>query len=729
MKDDTTTRALGLKRAMLAGVVVAASGWPCDGFAQDLAVEAVEVEVKPAELENELDLTHFGPGFMLPVADVDLQKQVAKLDRFLKAEDWAKAFRLLSELGNDQLDVLVSAGEGGQHIAVKEQLQRHLLSLPPDGLRAFRLYFDGQAKEQLDAVKNHPMPGSEAQLVLAQSLADRLLASSIGGEAAVMLGDMYFERGLFARADRYWRLALEQGLVTGQAAFELQAKRAIAMHREGDESGAAALYGELKARYGQATLQIGDQKIDAIQMLGQTLGQIDQPDVSDNNEDKTTVLLPADDAMPSWHLRFLDRATRGLVLQSQNRRSYYSPPHDIDKHVPDVVADDQRVYFHWIGVVFALERQTGKIAWTLGSMRETAESLQQRVQSNQGDPRNYNIALAGDVLLVTSAKTGNINGPMVISAYDKQNGRLLWNSNTTNGWNLESKNTEEKTTSSVLGEVSIVDGKAYTVVHRVGQSDCFLRRFDPATGSVDWTLELGGAEPIVFQYTQVNRMPQPRMLKGESLLYVMMNNGALIAVDVVSSEIRWALRMDAPFGLGDTSNGQPFFRGNQLGNKFETMANPNGSGRMILQGGTLYAKEHNGKKLYALDAETGDLNWAAGQLKPDARLIGVDAEQFYLMDRGIASYSVKGNHDLVKKNAQTGSPDEGGAMLLEDKILFYANHKLRQLDTTHLDPAGKYSNDDYLGQSGGRLYQFGDLLVCIDATQITAFRTQPTDKN
>ena len=274
----------------------------------------------------------------------------------------------------------------------------------------------------------------------------------------------------------------------------------------------------------------------------------------------------------------------------------------------------------------------------------------------------------------------------------------------------------------MLGQVLTHEGQGYAVVTRLGQTEMYLRRFSPLTGAVDWTIPLGEAEATPFQHTQVSRMPQPLLVMGPSLLYVMTNNGALLGVDLIAGEPKWAFKTKMPLGPGKRQNNN-FGGVNQFSNKITKLANTNGAGRLLLQGKTLYVKEHNSKALYALDAATGMLKWSADTLTPDAKLIGVDDKQFYVMDRALQSYKVDGNHDRVHKNGvQTGSPDHAGAILLKDKILLYANGKLRQLDTEHLDPAGKYENPDYLGQKGGHLYVFGDLLITIDSTQITAFK-------
>lgn len=722
MTKNSTIRQWGLTTTGLAWIAAAGFAWP--GMGDELLVaEAVGEALLGIDEdgEDELDLLQTQPGFTLLVADEDLHKQMNELNTFMAESDWAKAFRLLTELDSDQLQVMVPMGSEGQHVLVKEQLQRQLLSLPPEGRRAFRLYFDAQAAEQFDRVKNHPQPGSDAQLVLAQTLVDRLLASSVGGDAAVLLGDMYFGRGMFDHAERYWRLALHQGSLTGGRALEQEAKRALALQRAGKQAEAKTLYDGLQARYGQASMQVGDKKVDALALLGQ---MIQAPGTTAEVQDVTATdnLLPNADADPLWHVPFQTYGTKNSVSQVRNQGSYYSPPSDLMKFVPPVVADDKRVYFHWLGVVHALDRQSGKILWLNGSMQQTAETVSSRVQSNQGDPRNYRIAISKQTLLVTSTQNGNYDSPFILKAFGNEDGLVRWSSDTRQDWSIQVPGDGSLKQSAVLGQVLVHEGWGYAVVHRPKQTGMYLRRFDPATGEVDWTISLGSAEIMSFQYTQVSRIPQPSLLMGPSLMYVMTNNGAILAVDLIADELKWALRTDPPFGVGH-KQGNNFVRGNQLGNKIEAMANTNGSGNIFIQDDTLYAKEHNGKTLYAIDPTTGSINWSADQLKPDAKLIGIDKKRFYLMDRSIQSYAVDGEHDLLKKNGSTGNPDHAGAVLTDDKILIYGSGKLRQFDTNLLDPAGRYDNADHLGTKGGHLYVFGDLLIAIDRDQITAFKT------
>jgi outer membrane protein assembly factor BamB len=690
-------------------------------FQADLAIDDGKAN------EADADAMNYKPGFALMTADEDLRKQMSQFDGFLRETDWAKAFRVLTDLTDDRLQSMVPMGGDGRHVLVKEELQRQLLSLPPEGRRAFRLYFDGQAGELLAQIKDHPLPGSEAQLLLAQALVDRFLATSLGGEAAALLGDLYFGRGLFDEAERAWALALREG--SGDVSDEptLLAKRALAMHRANKPAEARELFDGLRARYGDATLRIGGEAVDAIALLSELLEPADRVDELAETATPSASLLPEPGAKPAWHLTYLYQSERNAFNQIQNRSSFYSPPADLLKFVPPVAADEQRVYFQWLGVVIALDRQTGKIVWRDGDMKQTAQTAASRVQSSLGDPRNYDLAVGEDAVLVTAPLNLNANSPFVLRAFEAKTGRSLWSSDTRADWSLGDGESPQENNTTVRGEVVVADGAAYAVVSRSQQLQMYLRRFDPVTGEVAWTIELGTGEGIAFQYTQVVRRPQPSLKVGPTFLYVMTNNGAVLAIDRIAGEVKWAVRMEPPFGVGQPKS-RRFSRGNQLGNQIEAMANVNGSGAMLLQGQTLYAKEHNSKTLYALDPVTGTVKWSADALKPDAKLIGVGEDRFFLMDRAIQSYALDGQRDLITKNGQsTGSPDHAGAIFADDRVLLYASNTLRVLDTTNLDPAGKYDNDDHLGPRGGMLYHFGDLIVAIDTERITAFRPTTPD--
>ncbi|MFN3167733.1 MAG: PQQ-binding-like beta-propeller repeat protein [Phycisphaeraceae bacterium] len=698
-------------------------------YSQNVEFEVRQaVQALPAEQvdsEDELDLLNTQPGFQLRT-DEDLSKRIGELNKQLDAKDWGQAFRLLTDLGDDRLDTMVPIGDDGLYKGVQVQVQQSLLTMPPDGRRAFQLYFDGQAREMLAQVREHPRPGSDEQLGLARKLVDRMLASSIGGEAADLLGDLYFERGQFAQARRCWGLALNQGSATGQDALQLQTKIALAMIRADDRPAANAYYTQLKARYGRATVQIAGRDVDALDTLGALLEGQPGPDTAQTGPNDRPIKLPEAGTDPAWRRVFVNEATRAKFTRNPGQnRYYYRGIQDLHAIVPEVVADKTRLYFQWVGTVFAIDLQTGKIKWVQGSLAESAQSLNERMNNNGGDPRNYRIALSDDKVLVTLASRAGGFSQFKITAHNKDNGTQAWDSMFHRDWSLAQDGVAQNDT-SVAGQMLVAGNAAYAVVHRATGADCFLRKFNPDTGEVAWTLPLGAADPVTFQYTDIRRMPQPLMTLRDGLLYVLMNNGSLIAVDVAGVEIAWGRRLSPPMGVGQVSSRH----GGQFNvNAIEAMNNPNGSGTLLLQGSTLYAKEHLGKELVAVDTFTGRLKWSVDTLDPDAKLVGVDDQRFYLMSEGLQSYWVAGERGRAKtNNNDLGDPKHAGALLLGDQILAIAANRtdasgrLRLFDTDTLDKRASFELGEYFDPQGGRLYRFDDLLVCIDQSQITAIR-------
>lgn len=721
----------------------AVAGCSCVGFSAlalaDRAMPAEQREVQALDIQIEEEPTDsllIGqvPGFILPLADPDkLGKQISAFNQSMQKQDWGEAFKILTELGEDRLDVMVPVTADGLHMSVRVQIQMQLLSLPPDGRRAFKLYFDGQAKELLDAARNHPNPGSEKQLMILQRIVDRQLASSVGGEAAELLGDLHFELGRFARAGRDWELALEFGLASGEDALRLQTKVVMARVRAGQTGKAAELYEQLRGRYRDATLTLGGQEVDALAVLGEALaaaqqaGPIKQQDAA---EDRVT--LPEQGQLPQWRVRFIDGPTRRKIAKNINggNRYYYGGfATDLVRYVPPVVADDERLYLHWLGVPMALDRGSGKVVWKHGDPTQLLDTLPSMANTPAGDPRNYQIALSDDAVLVSSSKLEGNTAQFTLTAYDPARGAVLWNSAQRPSWDLSGAS-QSRNDTSMLGEV-VVDGSAgYVVVQRSSTADnaCFLMRFDPRSGEVGWTIPLGSADPYRFGYNGI-RMAQPRLLIHDGLLYALTNNGALIAVDIAAGEIAWARRLNPPVTIQrDDNRGRNRFSNY---NELSQYDNPNGSGRVLIHNGVLYFKEHLSKSLYAIDPLTGALQWSVDSVEPDALLFGVDDQHAYLMNDALQGYLLTGEHDRKKNDNDVGDLTHSSAMLVDGQVLALtannnnATGRLRLFDPQSFDKTASFEFNDYLDQSGGRLYRFGDLLVTVDENQITAMRVEP----
>lgn len=718
MTEDTHTGG-GLLRALSPAVLVCIGVLSAPpALAQDAVAEAVNLDIAEGE-----DPTQQMAGFGLRMSDEDTREQIAQLIGFLNDAAWGEALRMLTELSDQRMEEMVAVGDSGLYMPMRMLVQTRLLSLPPAGQRAFRLYFDGQAREMLDAVQQHALPGSDAQLLLAQRLVDRMLASSVGGQAAELLGDLYFERGKFDQAHRNWGLALQQGLASGADALRLETKQAIALARADKDQAAAQVYQQLRDRYTSTALTLGGEQVDAIALLKDTLGDLAEAQVQAPTDKAQTgpalTTLPGDDAKPLWNAQIIDGLLRYKINNVRSSFSYYNQGSiGVFHNIPAVVADDQRVYLQWFGSILALDRQTGKTLWSGGpDLNLVAENFQQRLNSNSGDPQAHKIALCGDVLLVSSAQIDGDQNRFTISAFEKKTGKPLWESKNRAGWTVQEKN-QTALPASVMGEILVDGQEAYVIANGEGTNSCQLLRFKPATGEVMWKMPLGDADPINQNNSNTQRMPQPKMMLHNGLLYVMTNNGALLAVDPSAREIAWARRLETPVGVEQVNSGI-----HRHGQQPKTYGNLNGSGRMLVQDGTIYIKEHMSKTLYAINPGDGALAWSADKLKPDAKLAGIGEDRFFLVDRAVHSYSLEGDHLLINKN-KLGDPRHCSAFVSGDKLLVFVSGSLRTLETQTLSPIHQYEND-HLGVSGGHMLRVDELLICIDERQITAFNLQP----
>lgn len=673
---------------------------------------ALLIEEEPAEEPADID----DAGFTLQLVEDEEREALAKITELLDQRDWANAFRMLTVLSEEQLRAISPTGDSRVYAPVRGQVQSRLISLDPEGLRAFRLYFDAQANELFDQVRRHPLPGSYDALTKLQQLLDRFYPTTVGAEAAALAGDLYFERGMFVRAERCWRMAVEHDQIAGPQRDALQVRRVLALLRVGDTAEAFDLFDQLRASYDELSMRVGGEQVDGLSMLG---GMFD-PKANINNapkQENNEPALPTQDTQPVWQTKFLNPANQSRA-NAGSSRSYYRTPEDLRRFVPQVVADQQKVYFNWLEVVFALDRETGKIQWQTSYIKDTASQLPGRTTTNAGDPRNYNMTLADDVVLVTKPLLNNREPSFTLAALSKMTGQLIWSSQTRSDWGIDA-NGDASRQVSIIGEVAVAQGAAYAVIHRAGQADCFLRRFDPKTGAVDWTLKLGTATPIVFRYTQARRMPQPITLVNNDLLHVLVGGGILVTIDSPTGNIIWALQMDMPLDIELSKNGNRNY--NAVADRIDNIRNPNGSGALVLHKGTLYAKQHLGDTLYAVNPRNGKVAWTKNALQHDAQLVGVDDQRVYLMDSIMRSYPLQEQKPAWDSSGSAGRPQHAGAIVGDERVMLFDGPALRLLDAKKGKPLGVFKPQGLLGTTGGNLYQFDDLLVCVDQTQITAF--------
>jgi outer membrane protein assembly factor BamB/tetratricopeptide (TPR) repeat protein len=156
-------------------------------------------------------------------------------------QDWklvVDSLQRIIELPGDH----VLATHATKYESARLHAQRQLGKLPPDGLRAYRLIYDGEAQSIFkQALDRH----DEAAL---RGLVDRSLLTSVGDDAAVTLADWLIDQGRFVEAGALLRLVQSAYPDSDLPAWVVPLRLAVCLAGMNRSDEARALLDELAAQ-------------------------------------------------------------------------------------------------------------------------------------------------------------------------------------------------------------------------------------------------------------------------------------------------------------------------------------------------------------------------------------------------------------------------------------------------------------------------------------------------
>ena len=171
--------------------------------------------------------TNKSPAFSVHKEQQPVIDSFEDFERYRDKKAWEKAFTALGKIEEGKPGRLVPDANGF-FVPTDLKVRAELLSLPPDGREAYRLFNDAKATQLLkDVDPANEIPGL-------RKIVNRYFITGIGDQAADRLGDALFESGDFPNAERCWRMILENFPDTAISPVLLQTKRAIALSRSGD---------------------------------------------------------------------------------------------------------------------------------------------------------------------------------------------------------------------------------------------------------------------------------------------------------------------------------------------------------------------------------------------------------------------------------------------------------------------------------------------------------------
>jgi outer membrane protein assembly factor BamB len=641
-------------------------------------------------------------GFTVPRAEDQVLDALQDFRRHMASQRWEKAFGVLDEVYEAESHALLPAGDG-LYLPVGQQVWDAFVSLPPAGRDAVRLFYDGKAAKLMESAQDPAVVGTDAEAQQLQRIFDRYFVTRVGDDAADRLGDLHFERGRFGEARRCWEAILHHYPDTDRDTRKLEVKRAVALLRLGHLSEFDQTARVLTQRYAGQPVTIAGQAVAIDAYLSKMRDAAQHPDADPDRDapGQTPLALPDDQASPLWHCPFMTPA--GKRQFAQLRSNHWAAMSGVGSRPPTFIADEQRLYLNWLGVVFALDLDTGKIVWRTEPLTQLNQSLQQIGQSNSFKPAQYTLVLAGDTLLTVSLAPQDAqqwNAVYRLMAFDKQTGTQRW----TTASISDLQEVQFVGTPLVHGDLVIA------ATHQREGAQLVLRALRLADGSPVWSLPLGTAQmQLNWRHNQV--MPVPRLIARREMVYVMTNNGALLAVDADAQALRWAVTYDAPNAANELAMRRRFGH---------TAAAPSPDrGTLRFSDGKLLIKEPGSSELLAVDPQTRRVVWRR-LLSDHARIVAEDEDTYYLFDPQLIALKKDDRRMKFSASLPVGTQALNAADLGEQLAVF-TSHGVFAYRKDNGDRADKFPGYDRGTGVGGAARFVGGRLITLSNFAVTAY--------
>jgi len=671
-------------------------------FASPLYAERVQVQVQAqavgaaaaAPLFDEGDIR----GFAFPRADEDLLESLAAFDEHLATEAWEKAFRAMPELIKASEHLLVPTSDG-VYMPIRMRMREKLAKLSPDGRDAFQLFYDGKARATLADLRGDDAAASPQAIARARELFDLYFISSVGDEAADWLGDAYFERGQFGIAARTYQAILDHHASTGLDEVKLRVKRAVALHRGGYRDAFNDTRAATRQRFGDREIVIAGRPVGVADYLD-SLGPVKagSADAHDPARAAGEPAMPAKDAETAWSMQITSSKYRARLVEV-SRSNYMAQWSGLNSFVPPVAMDGQRLYGNWLGVVFAVDLDTGKLVWWHGRFGDMTERLQQTTQSWETTVAQFAVTAADGAVLSVGVRPEQLGqaAPFRLTAYDAATGRQRWTSAGSQG--IEGHD--------VLSKPRVLGGEVLIVSVPEGGSAATLTALDLASGQPRWSVPLGTPE-MVMSYRGQQVPPVFNLYADGELLYVLTNNGALLVIDTVTRQLQWAVKYEPPVGTGSRVTNLAQFPG----------ARAFAAGDIVAAHGLIYIKEARSAEVLAIDPAERKIVWRRPLDEADT-LVAADGQRIYAMGRELMALDAKNPRKMLWAPSLPNSTDAYEVIDTGDTLVVFTAGGLFAYSKNNGDVKQIYRGRDTT--TGGRVLVGNGLVVTVSMEAINAY--------
>ena len=656
-------------------VLTVVAGRPVPAIAQLMAVDVSE------STEGEQ------PGrkaFVLPTQTGDITEALDDFKRYSKRAVWEKAFKALDKVTANTSKGLVDRGDGVM-VPSSMLVRKALADLPPAGKVAYRVFHDPEAKALYEQAKGASEADKLAAIVSGQ------LITSVGDLAADRLGDLYFERGEYAKAADAWQAILLYLPESSLSRAVLLTKAGVAQARSGRWNDLDDTLRQLKERHEGESIELGGQKLAPAAHLTALSAALRPKETAVAKSGLPDDLELPKANEPLWQFRvnskFAD-GEQGLMMMNP-----WGNQVQVDLVLP-AAADDERVYADLLGYDLSIDLKTGKLLWRSGRYHDLSAKIRQMQYMS---PERYHIALSGDRLWVVARDPARLNehgSPFYLTAREKATGKELLNSKNVkelNGWNL-------------TGAPLLVGDRVYICGYKNNQgTELHTLALSTADGKPQWTTALGTHQTDQNQmYYQ--QSAQPTLLLAGDKLYVDTHGGALVELDAKTGAIAWGATYESEVANNNYNYNQT--------PKTLTFSPP------LLAGGSLFFKGMRSYRLVALNPQTTAMQWKR-PVPEGSMVVGADDERIYLAGDEMTAYEIKTQKLLWASKIPLGTGNIR-PLLTRNRIYQFTPRGIYEIDKTNGRVVRLFRGSD-LESLGGKLLLTPHALLTVSNLAITAY--------
>jgi outer membrane protein assembly factor BamB len=471
----------------------------------------------------------------MPPASSEVKEAFDDFDRFGRRSAWERALKSLYTIPEDQTGRFVD-GEKGYIIPVARKRRAVLAALPPEGLATYRLFYDDPAKKLLETAEG------PTELKTLERIFSAYFLTTVGDNAADRLGDLYFEIARFDRAADCFLAVLREHPDTDLSPALISVKAALALARAGRLAECNAIRREVADRYAEERVSLGGRTARASEHLARYLGDAGRaigpansagaaPGAADASESETD-LSPADAS--AWQMRFANSIVAGMT--APELKQWETNP--LSGSVPAVAVTKNALYANYLGYIFALNLQSGKLIWRSASFHNVEVPAAQDQVRMLNTERFAIVASKTHVWdLSRDLKDPNQFASFNLTCRRADGGDVVW----------QSTSLPDFSQIDIVGTPLLVGETLYLVARtpmnqqQGGQPHQYVLAVRAADGKTRWKVEVGVFRQMqrFFFWGMGDTEPQPRLFHHAGSIYVDTHAGILARLDAESGEFDW----------------------------------------------------------------------------------------------------------------------------------------------------------------------------------------------